>query len=291
MTVRRMMWIAGILSSAMLFLGFDSASASSKPSPAKPTEHRRPLYATAMSGAKLVAFDLEDKTVRIIGDIGFPFSLGLALCPAGREDQQRDEDWLVDDQGQRQVAYTITNTFNASEAQLATINLRTGAATPVGSPLGQALSIMAFTCSPDGTLYAVGQSNSMDPDFNSLYTVNRKTGLASRIGPTGVSAGMGMGGFLMALAFAPDGTLCGASVSTLFRIDPSTGKAMKVVDFMGVTSVMGLVIDDDWNFYVADFVPHSSIYAVNVRTGMATPILNTGLAFVHNIAFKTPLRE
>jgi hypothetical protein len=80
-------------------------------------------------------------------------------------------------------------------------------------------------------------------------------------------------------------------VSTLFRIDPFTGEAMKVVDFMGVTSVMGLAIDDDWNFYLADFVPQSSIYTLDVRTGMATPILNTGLAFVHNISFKAPRRE
>jgi hypothetical protein len=259
--------------------------------PAKSAEQPSLLYATAMAGTKLVAFNLEDKGVRVIGDTGFPFSLALAPCRPGREDRQRDEDWRRGEGGQRAVAYTITNTFNPSEAQLATLNLGTGAATRVGSPLGQALSIMGMTCSPDGTLYAIGQSNSMDPAFNSLYTVNRETGLASRIGSTDVSTGMGMGGFLMALAFAPDGTLYGASVSTLFRIDPFTGEAMKVVDFMGVKAVMGLAIDDDWNFYLADFVPQSSIYALDVRTGMATPILNTGLAFVHNISFKAPRRE
>lgn len=45
---------------------------------------------------------------------------------------------------------------------------------------------MAFACSPDGTLYAVGQLNVTNPDFNSLYRVDRETGLATRIGSTGV---------------------------------------------------------------------------------------------------------
>src|SRR5437016_9843421 len=89
--------------------------------------------------------------------------------------------------------------------------------------------ITIMTCSPDGTLYAIGQFNSTDPAFNSLYTVNRETGLASRIGSTGVldpSDPSGFSGFLMALAFAPDGTLYGAnSASTLFRVNTATGEA------------------------------------------------------------------
>lgn len=237
---------------------------------ASSAEHPSLLYATAEAGNKLVAFSLEAKRVRVIGDIGSPLSLPLAFCPPGG------------------VPYTITNTFDAT-AQLATLNLGTGAATLVGSPLGQALSIMGMTCSPDGTLYAIGQFDSANPDFNSLYAVDRETGLASRIGSTGVQDQESpYGGFLMALAFAPDGTLYGANVSTLFRVDPSTGEATKVVDFEGVGSVMGLAIDKDGNFYVSDWVAPSRIYAVNVNTGVCTPILNTGLPFVHNIAFKAP---
>jgi hypothetical protein len=239
---------------------------------ARSAEHPSLLYATAEAGNKLVAFSLEAKRVRVIGDIGSPLSLPLAFCPPGG------------------VPYTITNTFDAT-AQLATLNLGTGAATLVGSPLGQALSIMGMTCSPDGTLYAVGQANTANPDFNSLYAVDRKTGLASRIGSTGVldpSDPSGFSGFLMALAFAPDGTLYGVNTNSLFTIDPSTGHATKVVDFVGVALVMGLAIDKDGNFYVSDWVAPSRIYAVNVNTGVCTPILNTGLPFVHNIAFKAP---
>ena len=176
---------------------------------------------------------------------------------------------------------------NASKAQLATLDLDTGAATLVGSPLGQNLLIMGMTCSPDGTLYAVGQADSNNAEFNSLYTVNRETGLASRVGSPGVVVPGGVySGFFMALDFAPDGTLYGANTSALYSIDPLTGQATKVRDFAGVSMVMGLAIAKDWNFYVSDYVAQSFVYAVDINTGMATPVLNTGLAKVHNIAFK-----
>jgi hypothetical protein len=184
--------------------------------PARSAQKPSLLYATAEAGTKLIAISLEAKRVRVIGDTGFPFSLALAPCPPGV------------------VRYTITNTFDPTNAQLATLNLGTGAATRAGSPLSQALSIMGMTCSPDGTLYAIGQADPSKPDFNSLYTVNRETGLASLIGSTGVQVQGPFSGFLMALAFAPDGTLYGANISTLFRIDPSTGEATKIVDFVGV---------------------------------------------------------
>ena len=72
---------------------------------------------------------------------------------------------------------------NASLAQLATLDLSTGAATLVGSPLGQNLMIMGMTCSPDGTLYAVGQTDVLNPNFNSLYTVDRRQGSSRWSGP------------------------------------------------------------------------------------------------------------
>ena len=122
------------------------------------------LYATADTGAKLVAIDLEAKRVvrAIGGGIGFLIS-ALAFCPP------------------EGTLYTITNAFDTTKAQLAKLNLGTGAARLVGSPLGQALDIMGMICSPEGTLYAIGQLDPTKPDFNSLYTVDRETGLASRI--------------------------------------------------------------------------------------------------------------
>ena len=253
--------------------------------PARSAEQPSALYATLPFSplSQLAAFSLEASRVRVIGNMGIQLSPALAFCPPGG------------------VPYTITNTFDPTKAQLATLNLGTGAATLVGSPLppGQTLDIMGMTCSPDGTLYAIGQVDHTNPaTFNSLYTVNRATGAASVIGSTGVldsSDPSGFWGYLMALAFAPDGKLYGVnSASTLFTIDLLSGRATKVVDLVDsgtgnpLVGVMGLAIDSDENFYVADFAPVSHIYTVSTTTGVATPILNTGLAYVHNIAFKTP---
>jgi hypothetical protein len=236
----------------------------------------RLLYATVppATGAatQLVAANVEAMRVRVIGSTGFPFSTALAFCPSEGKDRQEV------------VTYTMINTFDPT-AQLAKLDLRTGVATKVGSPRGQGLHIMGMTCSPDGTLYAIGQLG--PTNFNSLYTVDRETGFASRIGSTGVNdPTRGFSGFLMALAFAPDGTLYGVNTGTLFRVDRLTGVATKSVDLVAVRMVMGLAIDEDGKFYVADWVTGSKIYTLDLDTGMATPILNTGLDYVHNIAFK-----
>ncbi len=240
-----------------------------------------PLYAIDNGDNELAVFGLKSQTVRVIGPVG-PGALALAFCPSGGL-----------------VPYTIASPFDPNNAQLAILNLATGAAKLVGSslPAGQTLDIMGMACSRNGTLYAIGQFDTGNPDFNSLYKVDRRTGQVTRIGSTGVldpSDASGASGFLMALAFAPDGKLYGVnSASTLFSIDPSSGAATKVADLYTapatrLVGVMGLAIDGRGTFYVADWVPASRVYAVDTTTGLATPILNTGLAFVHNIAFRIP---
>ena len=39
---------------------------------------------------------------------------------------------------------------------------------------------------------------------------------------------------------------------------------------------MGLTFDGNGKFFVADWVPHSSIYTLDLDTGLATLILNKG---------------
>jgi hypothetical protein len=240
-----------------------------------------PLYAIDAKDNEVAAFSLKAQTVTLIGPMGVG-ALALAFCPPGGL-----------------VPYTITNPFDPDLAQLATLNLHTGTATLVGSPLpaGQTLDIMGMTCSRNGTLYAIAQFDPSSQDFNSLYVIDRITGQATLIGSTGVrdsSDASGALGFLMALASAPNGKLYGVnSASTLFSIDKSTGAATKVVDlYTGpgerLVGVMGLAIDSRRTFYVADFVLGSRVYQVDTTTGLVNPILNTGLSFVHNIGFRPP---
>ncbi len=245
--------------------------------PARSDEEGGVLYATlpvsSASNSQLAIINLGSGTVKVIGETGYPLSAALAFCP-GR------------------VAYTVTNIFlEPSPSQLATLNLTTGAATPVGSPLPQYQDIMALVCSRFGILYAVGGSDPSNElsEYNTLYIVNRVTGQLSRIGFTGVNDGAGDDTF-MALRFAPDGTLYGANPSALFTIDPKTGLATKVVDFSSnvAGNVMGLAINGERKFYVADFTPDTFVYDLDPHTGTAVPILNTGTAFVHSIASRIP---
>jgi hypothetical protein len=260
---------------------------------AKAAEQSRLLYLDVDTGGSypsiVVAAQLEAGRVGVIGSTTpFPSSIALAICPGeGRQEG---------------VAYTVANAFS-TQNQLATLDLHTGAATLVGTaPLGQVLDIMAMACAPDGTLYAIGQANSTPPPgtdpFNSLYKVDRNTGSATLIGPTGVldpSDFSGFNGFLMALAFTPDGTLYGVSDgaigkgSTLYSVSLTNGFATKVVGIK-VDAVMGLAIDEDRKFYVADYAQRSKIYTLDSVTGNATPILETHLDFVNNIAFKQTSR-
>ena len=100
------------------------------------------------------------------------------------------------------------------------------------------LNVMALEFAPDGTLYAVGDANPASPTFNTLYTVDQKTGAFTAVGSTGVPAPE----FFMDLAFDARGTMYGASMFGLFTIDRKTGTATKVVDFVGGGVVMGLVV-------------------------------------------------
>jgi hypothetical protein len=125
--------------------------------------------------ARLGAIDDGEFRLGVIGSTRAQAAIALAICPPGRED------------GQGGVAYTIANAFSPQN-QLANLDLRTGAATLVGSPIAEEFDIMAMTCSSDGTLYTIGQLNPGNPDtFNSLYKLDRETGSATRVGSTGVT--------------------------------------------------------------------------------------------------------
>jgi hypothetical protein len=115
----------------------------------------------------------------------------------------------------------------------------TGAATLVGSPLGQPNDMMGMDMLPQRDSLCRRPIEPPIADYNSLYVIDRVSGQATLIGSLGVNDGNGTGDdFLMSLAFAPNGELYGANVFALFKIDPKTGLATKVVDFVGERAIM-----------------------------------------------------
>ena len=179
------------------------------------------------------------------------------------------------------VMYSICGAGNmmpSAPQQLATIDLKTGHATLFGkSAMG--LAIMGLEFSPDGTLYAVGDTNKASPTFNSLYSVNTMDGTFTRVGSTGAPE------FFMDFAFDKNGIMYGATSHTLFTIDTKTGIATKVADFVGGADVMGLSFDTTkTRLYATDFkAPNSAVYLVDIPTGFLTPVGAVGYPMSHGL--------
>jgi hypothetical protein len=298
---RNMPRIAGLALAALMVLGFAvpaAASENSKHNGDNSTLFATGLAPTAVAGGNrvLLAIDVARGTTTVVGPaLGSlaPNSLALAITPDGT------------------AAYTIAYSFSLAHAQLAKIDLATGAQSLVGSPIGADLKIMGMTFSPDGVLYAAGDFNTgppVSPTFNSLYTIDLTTGAPTRVGSLG--AGPTPMDYIMSFVFDSHGNMYGASETALYKIhlpDPKGGEARtqeaghgaqalakKVVGFIGSSLVMGIAIGKDGNFYAADFVsalPLSRIYRLDVETGFLTPLFKTGIVNVHNIAFNPELQR
>jgi len=166
--------------------------------------------------------------------------------------------------------------------QLTSIDQSTGRGHLFGVPV-QGLSVMSMTFGPGGILYAVGDCNfdpnlgctpGTDPNYNSLYRIDVKTGAFTRIGATGAPD------FFMDLAIDPKGNLIGVTTTLspslvpaiVYRIDPATGKATKIVDLVGSNFVMGLAYDRDGRLFATDYRNNSGLYLIDLKTGFETAI-------------------
>ena len=166
------------------------------------------------------------------------------------------------------------------DQQLATIDLKTGRANLFGTAV-PGLAVMAMAFDPNGILYAVGDCNpdpnfectsGSDPNYNSLYTVDVKTGKFTRVGSTGAPE------FFMDLAFDRNGSMYGVTSTVnpstvpavLYRIDSVTGKATKIVNLVGSTAVMGLAFGREGKLYATDYAQPSNLYLINIKTGLET---------------------
>jgi len=147
--------------------------------------------------------------------------------------------------------------------------------------------VMSLAFGPDGTLYAVGDCNltqvspgviectkGSDPNFNSLYTIDVSNGAFTHVGPTGAPQ------YFMDLAFDRHGQLFGVTTTLapsyvpaiLYRINPRTGAATKLVDLVGSSQVMGLAFGADGKLYGTDFVDVPGLYVIDMKTGLETAI-------------------
>jgi hypothetical protein len=164
--------------------------------------------------------------------------------------------------------------------QLATIDPKTGKANVFGTTI-EGQMIMGLEFGPDGTLYGVGDANGASPTFNSLYTVDTKTGALTRVGSTGVPAP----GFFHDFTVDASGTIYGSAGQALYTIDPKSGTATKVTDFVGGGGfgIMGLSYNAAHDrLYATEFkAGNSAFYVVNKDNGFLTPLAATGYPFAH----------
>jgi len=197
------------------------------------------FYSTSGAGAELFAIHVTGSKITTT-DIGPTFGgscASLAMSPGG-------------------TLYSMCGPLFGAR-QLATIDPKTGQANLFGEAVS-GLAVMAMAFAPNGVLYAVGDCNfssvsldctpGSDPNYNSLYTVNVTTGALTRVGSTGAPQ------FFMDLAFDRSGNLFGVTTTlnfntflpaVLYRIDPATGKATKIVNLVGSNTVMALAFDRD----------------------------------------------
>ena len=217
------------------------------------------------NGAEIFAISVRGATVttRDVGPTRGGDCGSLALSPHGR-------------------LYSMCGSLFGAQ-QLATISKKTGRAHLFGVPV-PGLAVMAMAFGRNGTLYAVGDCNpapvtfectpGSDPTYNSLYKVNVSTGAFTRIGSTGAPQ------FFMDLTIDSHGTMLGETSTVnpslvpaiLYRINPATGKATKLVNLVGSNTVMGLAFGRDGKLYATDFTQNPGLYRVGITTGFETAI-------------------
>ena len=217
-----------------------------------------------LNGAEIFAITVRGATVttRDVGPSHGGDCGSLALSPHGR-------------------LYSMCGPLFGAQ-QLATINQKTGRAHLFGMRV-RGLAVMALAFGRNGTLYAVGDCNPAPKTFectpgpaayNSLYKVNVRTGRFTQIGPTGAPQ------FFMDLTVDRHGTMLSVTTTLnpslipaiLYRIDPATGTATKLVNLVGSNTVMGMASGRDGKLYATDFVQNPGLYRVDPATGFQTAI-------------------
>lgn len=209
------------------------------------------IYQTGGDGTALYITDSTTGSSTLVGLFGYSAVYGDAFSPSGQ-------------------LYAMVDSYYPST--LATVNLSTGAATPVGAPTGIA-NLMGIAFAPNGTLYGASW------DTNSLYTLNTSTGAATLVGS------LGMPGQVMDLSWDyQNGTMyaiadSGPSGSLLYTVDLTTGAGTLVTNIPGDDCLMGLINDSAGNFLATDYCSgNSPLYKIDPATGNLTSLGLTGIS-------------
>lgn len=210
------------------------------------------MYQTGSDGTVLYKTDTTNGSSTAIGPFGYSNVYGNAFSPNGQ-------------------MYVITDSGSPAST-LATVNLTTGTATPVGAPTG-VRALMGIAFAPNGTLYGASWAN------NNLYTLNTTTGAASLVGNLGVP------GFVMDLSYDyANSTMYGISSSgpqgsLLYSVDLGTGAGTLVTNISGNACLMGLSTTSSGKFITTDYCSlNSPLYQINPQTGDLTNLGSMGIS-------------
>ena len=213
------------------------------------------IYSTGNDGTTLISIDTNTGAATLVGLSGYTDTYAAAFTPNG-------------------TLWTIIN--GGTNGQLARFNLMTGAATPVGTPMGVD-DVIVLEADNAGTLYAAGDQ--------SFYIVNKTTGQLTLVGNMGYSADDD----IMDMAFDNSGTLWAVVedyttdfTSDLYTINPATGAATFIMSLSGVDEgVMGLMVDPGTGImYGTEYYNDPAyLYQINTSTGIVTQI-GTGLGIL-----------
>jgi hypothetical protein len=194
--------------------------------------------------------------------------------------------------------YTIVDWINWNcppmGSRLARVDFNTGAVTYIG-PM-HPLHFSGPEIGPDGVLYACGFEKPDQftgaPVFcgdTYLYRFDKWTGEATPIGLTGITVDA-----VMDLAFDSRGRLWATTANKLFLLDTQTGHGTFVTDIKGVPQdhppleVMTIAFNDADVLYgtaiigfCSDYCGPAPVMTIDVATGQATLIGDTGQMFNH----------
>ena len=144
--------------------------------------------------------------------------------------------------------------YHTADSSVFEVTPSTGSLTSIGT--GSGIDVDDFGSTTTG-LYAVSFGGTMD-----LYSINPTTGVATLIGPTGLSYGSWRG------LSTNSSTLYFADGADLYTLNTTTGSATLVGAFGG-SAEMGVLLTEDGVLYGGDDVD-GTVDTINTSTGVAT---------------------